>query len=140
VDVLVDNEQAYARFQDRNDKEQVNRANLQQYQGNCYLGIDAGSTTTKLILLSENDEILADYYAQNQGNPLKVLVGFLKDLYAKLPSKTAIIHSAVTGYGEALIQSAFGVDGGEVETVAHFTAATHFDPEVEFLLNIGGRT
>ncbi len=139
LDVLFEDEEDYAEFKERHDKATVIRGNLSEYQGNCFLGIDAGSTTTKLVLLGESGEILTDYYSQNKGNPLKVMTGFLKDLYKSLPSTATIAYSCVTGYGEALIQSAFGVDVGEVETVAHFTAASYFDPEVEFLLDIGGQ-
>ncbi|MCK5129891.1 MAG: 2-hydroxyacyl-CoA dehydratase, partial [Clostridiales bacterium] len=139
LDVLFEDEKAYADFRNRHDKAQITRESLSAYKGNCYLGVDAGSTTTKIVLLGEHNQILADYYAQNKGNPLKIMVRFLKDLYSKLPKHANIVHSGVTGYGEALIQSAFGVDVGEVETVAHFTAASYFDPEVEFLLDIGGQ-
>ena len=139
LDVLFGSEADYEAFKSRHDKATVKRADLASYTGDCFLGIDAGSTTTKLVLLSEGDEILADYYAQNRGNPLKVMKNFLNELYGKIPDTAKIVYSAVTGYGEALIQSAFGVDVGEVETVAHFTAASHFDPKVEFLLDIGGQ-
>ena len=139
LDVLFESPKDYASFKARHDKATVTRADLSQYTGDCFLGIDAGSTTTKMVLLGEDAQILADYYSQNKGNPLDVMKGFLEDLYDKMPDGANIKHSAVTGYGEALIQSAFGVDVGEVETVAHFTAASHFDHEVEFLLDIGGQ-
>ena len=139
LDVLFENEDEYAEFKARHDKATVKRAELTSYKGDCFLGIDAGSTTTKMVLLSEDNEILADYYAQNRGNPLEIMKSFLEDLYVKLPPDANIVYSGVTGYGEALIQSAFGVDVGEVETVAHFSAASYFDPEVEFLLDIGGQ-
>ena len=139
LDVLFKDEAEYECFSARHNKTTVKRADLAGYSGDCFLGIDAGSTTTKLVLLSEDGEVLADYYAQNRGNPLKIMTGFLKELYAKIPATARIAYSGVTGYGEALIQSAFGVDIGEVETVAHFTAASYFDPEVEFLLDIGGQ-
>ena len=139
LDVLFEDEADYAEFKARHDKATVKTAELASYKGDCFLGIDAGSTTTKMVLLSEDNEILADYYAQNRGNPLEVMKGFLEDLYEKLPEDAHIAYSGVTGYGEALIQSAFGVDVGEVETVAHFSAASYFDPEVEFLLDIGGQ-
>lgn len=136
---LFKDENEYKEFKKRHNKATIKRKPLSDYSGKCYLGIDAGSTTTKLVLIGENNELLADYYKQNKGNPLEVMVSFLKDLYSKIPTNAAIVHSAVTGYGEALIQSAFGVDIGEVETVAHFVAASHFDPKVEFLLDIGGQ-
>jgi len=139
LDVLFDTQEDYELFKTRHSKAQVKKAKLSEYKGDCFLGIDAGSTTTKLVLLDANGNILADYYSQNLGNPLKVMTRFLKDLYAKIPDGVQIVYSGVTGYGEALVQSAFGVDVGEVETVAHFTAASYFDPEVEFLLDIGGQ-
>lgn len=139
LDVLFENEDDYNKFTKRHDKATIKKASLREYKGNCYLGVDAGSTTTKMVLLGENGEMLADYYSQNKGNPLKVMVDYLKDLYSKLHKDAKIVNSAVTGYGEALMQSAFGVDIGEVETVSHFTAAKYFDPQVEFLLDIGGQ-
>ncbi len=139
LDVLFESEKEYADFTERHNKAKVEHADLSQYSGKCYLGIDAGSTTTKMVLLDEDNRILADYYSQNKGNPLKVMKSFLSDLYSKIPDDATIAYTGVTGYGEALIQSAFGVDIGEVETVAHFTAASFFDPEVEFLLDIGGQ-
>ncbi len=139
LDVLFENKEEYESFTERHNKAQVKYSDLSKYKGKCYLGIDAGSTTTKMVLLSEENEILADFYAQNRGNPLKITKSFLTDLYSDLPEDAEIVYSGVTGYGEALIQSAFGVDIGEVETVAHFTAASYFDPKVEFLLDIGGQ-
>ncbi len=139
LDMLFADEKEYKKFKNRHSKAAIKRTDLKSYKGKCYLGIDAGSTTTKLVLLGDNHELLADYYARNQGNPLEVMVGFLKDLYSKIPDDVKIVHSAVTGYGETLVQSAFGVDIGEVETVAHFKAALFYDPNVEFLLDIGGQ-
>lgn len=136
---LFENENEYKEFKNRHDKAKIKHSDLADYSGNCYLGIDAGSTTTKMVLIGQNGEILTDYYKQNRGNPLKVMVDFLKDLYTKMPRDAKISYSCVTGYGEALVQSAFGVDIGEVETVSHFKAASYFDPNVEFLLDIGGQ-
>lgn len=136
---LFENEDELAAFRARHEKAAVRRRELAGYRGDCFLGVDAGSTTTKMALLSDDGALLTEYYALNHGNPLGVMAGFLRDLYARLPEGARIARSAVTGYGESLVQAAFGVDEGEVETVAHVRAAAHFDPQVDFLLDIGGQ-
>ena len=112
---------------------------IDNYEGDAYLGIDAGSTTTKLVLISSNDEILYSYYASNKGNPLLVVKEQLTKIYNKMDSRIKIRGSAVTGYGEDLIRNAFGIDLGIVETIAHYRAARHFQPDVDFILDIGGQ-
>ncbi|MCE5285373.1 MAG: 2-hydroxyacyl-CoA dehydratase [Pelosinus sp.] len=126
-------------FQDRHAQHAVPRQELSTYTGKAYLGIDAGSTTTKLALIGENASLLYSYYGSNQGKPLDTVIEFLKKLYAVLPPKVRIVGSVVTGYGERLIQAALQVDIGEVETVAHLKAANYFLPGVTFVLDIGGQ-
>ena len=109
------------------------------YAGKAYLGIDAGSTTTKIVLLSEDHKLLYEFYASNKGQPLDCIQRELSALYADLSPDCQICGSAVTGYGEDLIRAGLGVDFGIVETVAHFKAASFFCPEVDFIIDIGGQ-
>ncbi|MBE7056588.1 MAG: 2-hydroxyglutaryl-CoA dehydratase [Ruminococcaceae bacterium] len=129
----------YIAFRKRHDKAAVTKEILEDYKGNCFLGIDAGSTTTKAILMSENGGILYSWYGSNYGSPFESAKKILKDIYSKLPKGVNIAYSAVTGYGEALIKASLGVDLGEIETIAHYTAAEQFLPGVEFILDIGGQ-
>jgi len=117
----------------------VNKKELSKYTGKCYLGIDAGSTTTKAALIDEDGALLYSYYGSNEGNPLKLVIKILKDLYINIPDGVQIVNSAVTGYGEGLIKAALKVDIGEIETVAHYKAAEFFLPGVDFILDIGGQ-
>lgn len=126
-------------FRLRHSKASVARSELALYIGPCYLGIDAGSTTTKLVLIGSNDEILHTFYGSNKGNPLQSVSDALKEIYRLLPEGCHIAGSYVTGYGEGLIKAALRTDGGEVETVAHYKAASRFMPEVDFILDIGGQ-
>ena len=112
---------------------------LAEYSGDAYLGIDCGSTTTKLVLMSDNYETLYRYYSSNQGNPVQVVREQLLKLYDACGDRVNIRYAVSTGYGEELIQHAFHLDDGIVETIAHFKAAQHFDPQVEFILDIGGQ-
>ena len=109
------------------------------YEGDAFLGIDAGSTTTKLVLIAPNGGILYSYYGSNRGSPVSIVLEQLKKVYDLCGTRIRIRASAVTGYGEELIKNAFQVDFGLVETVAHFRAARHFDPEVDFIIDIGGQ-
>lgn len=126
-------------FRDRHSKYIVKKKELASFEGNCYLGIDAGSTTTKAAIIDEEGNLLYSFYGSNEGSPLKSVMKILRDLYSKLPSKAKIVNSAVTGYGEGLIKAALLVDIGEVETVAHYKAAEFFQPGVDFILDIGGQ-
>ncbi|HKL80460.1 MAG TPA: acyl-CoA dehydratase activase-related protein, partial [Mobilitalea sp.] len=139
LEPLFKNLEEYELFRIRHGKNSVNRMKLSQYQGNAYLGIDAGSTTTKLVLIGEQGELLYSYYGGNEGNPLKLLVGIIKELYQTLPKGVKLAKSAVTGYGEALMKAALHVDIGEIETIAHYKAANFFLPGVDFILDIGGQ-
>lgn len=129
----------YAQFKARHQKNTVKRRDLAGFTGNCYLGIDAGSTTTKLALINDEGELLYTYYGSNEGSPLKSTVKALKALYRALPPTAKIVHSTVTGYGEGLIKAALKVDVGEIETLAHYKAAEYFCPGVDFILDIGGQ-
>ncbi len=126
-------------FTSRHAKTHADFADIAESQGHLYLGIDAGSTTTKAVVLDSNNRIVYKWYGSNKGTPLLSVVEILKDLYAKMPYGTVIHNSAVTGYGEQLLQAALGVDEGEVETLAHCKAATFFVPDVSFILDIGGQ-
>ncbi|WP_283673002.1 acyl-CoA dehydratase activase [Butyricicoccus sp. Marseille-Q5471] len=136
---LFENQQQYDEFKTRHGVHDVMTENVTVYEGNAYLGIDCGSTTTKLVLIGENHQILFHHYQPNKGNPADVIREQLTKLYELCGDRVHIISSAVTGYGEALIQNAFGVDFGLVETVAHFRAARHFCPDVDFIIDIGGQ-
>ncbi len=129
----------YQAFQERHSKHDVMTQNVTMYTGDAYLGIDCGSTTTKLVLIGTDYQILYHHYAPNKGNPVDVIREQLTKLYGLCGDRVRILSSAVTGYGEALIQNAFGVDHGLVETMAHFRAARHFNPEVDFIIDIGGQ-
>ncbi|MDF2500067.1 MAG: CoA-substrate-specific enzyme activase [Anaerosporomusa subterranea] len=129
----------YQQFVARHAQHTVKRRDLQAYSGNAYLGIDAGSTTTKLTLIGEDDSLLYSYYGSNRGKPLETVMTALTDMYQRLNNKTRIAYSTVTGYGEQFIKAALQVDLGEVETVAHLQAAKHFSPDVTFVLDIGGQ-
>ena len=136
---LFKNEKAYEEFIQRHKDFDVKEADISTYKGNAYLGIDEGSTTTKIVLLSENNEVLYSHYEPNNGLPIDKIVNQLKHIYSIASPDMKIISSAVTGYGEDLIMSALHVDYGLVETVAHFKAASFFEPKVEFILDIGGQ-
>ncbi|MCE5220677.1 MAG: 2-hydroxyacyl-CoA dehydratase [Clostridium sp.] len=139
LEPLFNDEEDYKKFKDRHNKNVLKRAEFKSYEGQAYLGIDAGSTTTKVALISENSELLYSYYGSNEGNPLNKVVDIMKDLYEKLPETVEIVNSTVTGYGEALIKAALHIDIGEIETIAHYKAANHFLPGVDFILDIGGQ-
>lgn len=139
LEPLFDSDEEYKAFKERHARNAVKRVRLDEYEGNAFLGIDAGSTTTKMALVDEEGSLLYSYYGSNKGRPLESTVEALKDLYSRLNSKTRIANSAVTGYGEHLIKAALKVDIGEIETVAHYKAADFFLPGVDFVLDIGGQ-
>ncbi len=139
LDPLFADESDYDAFRTRHDKAVVRKTPLSDYSGNCFLGIDAGSTTTKLALIGSEGQLLFSYYANNQGNPIKTAMIAMTELGKQLPEDAYIVRSCSTGYGESLLKSAFCLDEGEVETVAHTTAAAFFDPEVDCVLDIGGQ-
>ncbi|GHU07203.1 2-hydroxyglutaryl-CoA dehydratase [Betaproteobacteria bacterium] len=133
------NEEERRAFYARHAQAKVTRRALADYQGAVFLGIDGGSTTTKAALIGENNELLYTHYGSNEGNPVKVVGDILADIYTRLPQGARIAASSVTGYGEALIREAFNLDFSEVETIAHYKAAEHFLPGVDFILDIGGQ-
>ncbi len=136
---LFETEAEYAAFADRHSRATLAQELITAYRGNAYLGIDCGSTTTKLVLLTEDHKILYEYYASNRGNPVAIVKEQLAQVYALCGDRIRICASAVTGYGEELIRHAFGVDFGVVETIAHYRAASYFQPNVDFILDIGGQ-
>ncbi len=136
---LFANREEHQQFCQRHGKAVVRRESLPDYHGGCYLGIDAGSTTTKVALIGQEGQLLFSYYANNQGNPIKTAMDAMAKLREELPADAKILRACSTGYGEALLKSAFSLDDGEVETVAHCTAAAFFDPEVDCVLDIGGQ-
>ncbi len=136
---LFSTKEDFEAFKKRHASHSVKKASLNDYKGNAYLGIDAGSTTTKVALVGENGELLYSFYSNNNGSPLKTAIRSIKEIYGKLPEGVKIVRSCSTGYGEALIKAALMLDQGEVETVAHYQAAAFFDPEVDCILDIGGQ-
>ena len=136
---LFTSKEDYEDFLKRHNTHKVKRGDLSTYEGNCFLGIDAGSTTTKVALVDEDGRLLYDFYSSNQGNPLQTTITAIKDIYAKLPSSASIVSSCSTGYGEALIKAALMLDFGEVETIAHYQAAAFFEPDVDCILDIGAQ-
>lgn len=136
---LFANKDEYDAFIDRHNHSILPKGNIETYSGDCFLGIDAGSTTTKLALIGKDGDLLFSYYANNQGNPIKTAQTAIKELQSHLPDTAHIVRSCSTGYGEALFKSAFALDDGEVETIAHCTAAAFFDKAVDCVLDIGGQ-
>ncbi|WP_177160780.1 2-hydroxyacyl-CoA dehydratase [uncultured Fusobacterium sp.] len=136
---LFADEEEEKEFFQRHEKEKIEKIDIEDYSGDAYLGIDAGSTTIKLVLISENNEILYSHYSHNKGNPLDNILNNLRNLYSKMGDRVTIKGSCVTGYGENLIKSALKVDMGIVETMAHYRGAKHFSPDVDFILDIGGQ-
>lgn len=126
-------------FRHRHYIDKVRKNDIRSYVGNVYLGLDVGSTTTKAVLIDDNDSLLYSFYDSNEGNPLDVVVKILKEIYDFIPPNVKLVHSGVTGYGEALIKAALKVDMSEVETMAHYKAATYFKEDVSFILDIGGQ-
>ncbi len=136
---LFASKEEYEKFTARHEKHSVKTGDLSSYHGKCFLGIDAGSTTTKLALISENGELLYSFYSNNNASLLKTAIRAIQEIYAKLPKDAQIVRACSTGYGEALVKAAFMLDDGEVETVAHYYAASFFNPNVDCILDIGGQ-
>ena len=139
LEPLFHDEKELEEFTRRHLLAKTKKRKLEEYQGDIYLGIDVGSTTSKVIMVDNEGAILYSYYSSNEGNPLDLIIRILKEIYHKIPKGCRIKKSGVTGYGEALIKAALKVDYGEVETIAHYTAAKHFEPDVDFILDIGGQ-
>lgn len=139
LEPLFEGEAELADFRMRHGQAQAQEKSLSDHKGVAFLGIDAGSTTTKVALIDDSGNLMYSFYGNNQGQPLETTMTVLKDLYRKLPENVFIGKAAVTGYGEQLIKNALKVDIGEVETMAHYKAANHFQPGVDFILDIGGQ-
>lgn len=138
-DPLFETQEDYVEFVERHKKSDLQYEDIKTYEGNAYLGTDAGSTTTKLVLITEDGKLLYNHYCSNKGQPLDIIAEKVKEIYSLSSNKLNIKASAVTGYGEELIKAGLGVDFGIVETVAHFKAASYFCPEVDFIIDIGGQ-
>ena len=139
MEPLFASKEDYQAFNRRQSKYNVKTGELSTYRGNCYLGIDAGSTTTKAALVGEDGSLLYSFYSNNNGNPLATSIRAIQEIYEQLPAGARIAWACSTGYGEALIKAALMLDEGEVETVSHYYAAAFFDPEVDCILDIGGQ-
>ena len=136
---LFTSQAEYDEFCQRHNAQHPPVYDIETYEGDAYLGIDAGSTTTKLALIAPDGGLLYTYYHSNMGNPVSIVRQQLDEIYAKIGDRITIKGSAVTGYGEDLIKNAFRCDLGLVETVAHYNAAAHFNPDVDFIIDIGGQ-
>ena len=139
LDPLFSIDADYDEFKERHSKDCVKKGTLENFKGDCFVGIDAGSTTTKLVLIDSEGKLLYSLYGNNEGNPLKSVMGMLKNLYSVLPEGADIRFSGVTGYGEQLIKTALKIDLNEIETIAHYTAAKEFMPNVTSIVDIGGQ-
>lgn len=125
-------------FRERHNRT-VGRRSLADYEGRCFLGIDAGSTTTKAALIDEEGNLLFTRYLRNGGKPLQSAVSIVREMYKEMPAGARVAGAAITGYGEGLIQAALAAEWGEIETVAHYKAARHFQPDVDLIIDIGGQ-
>lgn len=136
---LFNSKEEYHDFVERHKKSDLKYEDINTYEGDAYLGIDAGSTTTKLVLITPDGKLLYNHYCSNKGQPLDIITDKIKEIYKLSDDRINIVSSAVTGYGEDLIKAGLGIDYGIVETVAHFKAAAHFCPDVDFIIDIGGQ-
>ncbi len=139
MEPLFMDQEDYDRFTARHNCHMVKKAPLASYEGNCFLGIDAGSTTTKVALVGEDGTLLYHFYSNNNGSPLATAIRSMREIRALLPDTAVIAWSCSTGYGEALLKAALMMDEGEVETISHYYAAAFFDPQVDCILDIGGQ-
>lgn len=139
MEPLFSSEEDYKEFTDRHNEHKVASMELKDYEGDCFLGVDAGSTTTKVALVGEDGTLLYSFYSNNNGSPLATTIRAIKEIYSIIPDSAKIVYSCSTGYGEALIKAALMLDEGEVETVSHFYAASFFEPDVDCILDIGGQ-
>ncbi|MDE7207549.1 MAG: acyl-CoA dehydratase activase, partial [Lachnospiraceae bacterium] len=139
MEPLFGSESEYDSFCKRHGAHHVKNAKLEDYHGKCFLGIDAGSTTTKIAVVAEDGTLLYSFYSSNNGSPLNTAISSIQEIYRLLPDDAEIVRSCSTGYGEALFKAAFMLDEGEVETVAHYYAAAFFNPDVDCIIDIGGQ-
>ncbi len=139
MEPLFTDETDYNAFLSRHSRHTVRKSSLASYEGNCFLGIDAGSTTTKAAIVGEDGTLLYHFYSNNNGSPLATAIRSIREIRALLPACARIAWSCSTGYGEALLKAALMLDEGEVETISHYYAAAFFDPQVDCILDIGGQ-
>lgn len=139
MEPLFADEKAYDDFTKRHDAHCVGTGDLKRYSGHYFLGIDAGSTTTKMALIGDRGELLWSFYSNNNGSPMETAIKAFRELRTLLPVDANISGSCSTGYGEQLMKAAFLLDHGQVETVAHYYAAAFFEPKVDCILDIGGQ-
>lgn len=139
MEPLFHDEAEYQEFLQKHAEKDVKKGDFASYQGDLFLGIDAGSTTTKVAVIGEDGSLLYSFYSSNNGSPLKTAIKAIKDIYSKKPEGANIVRACSTGYGEALLKAALLLDEGEVETVAHYNAAAFFEPDVDCILDIGGQ-
>ena len=136
---LFESEADKKEFFERHKKDTALRGDLSAVKGPVFLGLDVGSTTIKCAVINENDEIVYSYYGKNEGSPITCGLNIMRELYEKLPKTAYIANGCTTGYGEQLLKTAFRIDEGEIETIAHYKAANHFRPGVDFIIDIGGQ-
>lgn len=136
---LFKTEEEKEEFFNRHSKDTAAKGNIEAAKGPVFLGLDVGSTTIKCTVINENDEIIYSYYGKNEGSPITCGINIMRELYEKLPKEAYIANGCTTGYGEQLLKTAFRIDEGEIETIAHFKAANHFLPGVDFIIDIGGQ-
>ena len=139
LDKLFETDDDYESFKARHALHKVKRGSLSDVTGNLYLGIDAGSTTTKVAVIDDAKNLVFSHYGSNEGNPLSTTIAALKQFYSEKHPEAKIVYSTVTGYGESLIKAALKIDHGEIETVAHYKGADYFLPGVDSILDIGGQ-
>ena len=139
LEPLFKTEKAYQKFQTRHNKDKVNRKDITNYSGDVFIGIDAGSTTAKVVAIDYEGNLLYENYRGNKGTPVDTIKDMLLDLYKVLPQNTIIRSAGSTGYGELLIKTAFNLDISEIETMAHYEAANYFLPGVQSIIDIGGQ-
>ena len=139
LEPLFATKEDYQAFTERQNQYSVAKKDFSTYEGNCFLGIDAGSTTTKAALVGEDGSLLYSFYSSNNGSPLKTAIRAVQEIYSQMPDTARIVYSCSTGYGEALIKAGLMLDEGEVETISHYYAASFFDPRVDCILDIGGQ-
>ncbi|MDQ2087539.1 acyl-CoA dehydratase activase-related protein [Herbivorax sp. ANBcel31] len=139
LEPLFKNSDELSKFQKRHKNNTLKKRDIKSFKGECFFGLDAGSTTTKAVLMDKEGALLYSFYGSNNGNPVTSAINILKEIYSLLPKNSKIVNSAVTGYGENLLKAALGFDVGEIETIAHYKAAEAVLPGVDFILDIGGQ-
>ena len=139
LEPLFHTKKDYQEFKKRHEKATVKTRDLQTFSGDAFLGIDAGSTTAKITLINTKGDLLYSAYKSNKGTPLDTVKEMLIELYQQLPSTVVIRLAGSTGYGEELIKTAFNLDLGEIETMAHYKAASYFKKDVDSIIDIGGQ-